>query len=172
MRRTWLRLIWIPCWCCAASVSAFKGKSGRPLLVGLVPGSQAAIRLQDEPTGRQQGHEGHERAAFACADAPLAPGTGPIAQPVDPMDMEGLQSLTHRLLMARKFSGDGSGAQPLPAEQDHLRPADPISGGVPTGGELAYLAFLGRILGWASHEEFGHETPPFPGDSRPQKLYP
>jgi hypothetical protein len=127
-----------------------QGPMGRFLLVGLVLRSQAAIRLQDEPTGWQEGHQGYNSAAFPFGDAPFAPGAGPIAQPIKPLCIKSRQSLTDGLLVAGKLCRNGAGAQALPTQHNHPGAANPIGGGMPTPSQLAHLAFLGSILRWTS----------------------
>jgi hypothetical protein len=151
MRRTWLRLIWMPCsW--AAAVSAFKVKSSGVLLVGFVLWPQAPIRLQHEPSGGEQGYQGDERAAFLFSDAPLAARAGPIAQAVDPLGIKGEQPFADGLLVAGKFSRDGPGAQALPAQDNHLGSSNPVGRGMTAASQLTDLALLDGILGWASYE--------------------
>lgn len=124
----------------------------RFLLLGFILGSQAAIGLQHEPPRREQGDQGHQRATFLFADAPFAPRPGPIAQPIESAGVEREQSFAHGLLVAEKLSGDGAGAEPLPTEDDHLGPADPIGGGMTAPSQLADLALFERILRWTRKE--------------------
>jgi hypothetical protein len=139
--------------------------------MGLVLRAQAAIWLQDAPTGWEERHQGYERAAVSFGDASFAPGTRSVAESVDPTRIEGAPSFADGLLVAGEFSGDGPGALAGPTEHDPLGPADPIGGGMAAPSALAHLAFLHGILRWASHEQFGRETPPFTGGSCLHKLH-
>jgi hypothetical protein len=78
-------------------------------------------------------------------DAPLAPGSGSIAQPVEPAGVKGEQPLTDGVLMASEFCSDSTGAESLPTGGDHLGAADPVGGGMTAKSELADLAFFGSI---------------------------
>lgn len=124
----------------------------RFLLAGLVLRSQAAIGLQDEPTGWEQGHQGDECAAFLFGDAPFAPGPRSVTEPVKSPRIESGQPLAHGLLMAGELSRNGAGPQTLPTEGNHLRSTSPIGRGMTAASELAHLAFLSGMLRRASKQ--------------------
>lgn len=112
----------------------------------LVLSRQFTTALPHQSTWWGRGDQRDDGAALGFRQPRLPPGTGAIAQPIEPHSVEADDPLAHRLRMAAQLGGNGDRAHTIPATHDHLRAANPVTRRMATPGELPNLAFLRRIL--------------------------
>jgi hypothetical protein len=91
--------------------------------------------------------QGDDAAALVLADAPGHARAGQVGQPIEPVGVEAVQPLVHRLGVAAEPFGQLSDAGAVPAAGEDAGTLDPTGGRVPGSGEPAEGALLGLVGG-------------------------
>jgi hypothetical protein len=115
-------------------------------------GGQLTVSLADQLAGWIGRDEGDHLAALCFSQPRRAPGAGAISETIDALSIEADNALTDGLGMTVELGGNRSGALPLPTAGDHTRPLNPVSGGVPTAGQLAHLTCFDVVLRWSGKQ--------------------
>ena len=163
IRRTWLRPTWMP-----ASRAVWARVSKRPLRRAVLPpGGQLPVRVALQPPRRHRAGHRDDGRPLRLGDPPLAPGAGPVPEPVDAGRVEPVQPAAHLLGMAAEPPRDRRHAQPVPAQRDDPGPFNPVRRGMAGPGQLADLPLLTVIMRRTRFENLRHRAHPQATGRRP-----
>ena len=122
----------------------------------LILGRRQPRALRHEPARRGRAGESQDAPALRLGQPPLPPGTGAVAEPVQPLGVEPRQPLAHGLRMAPQLGRDGTGPQTIPTADHPPRPPNPVARRMAADGQLADLPLLLRVDGGAGTQQLRH----------------
>jgi hypothetical protein len=134
-----------------------QGPLGRLLVLG---GGEGAVGLALKAPGRVAGHQGNDPSALQLPQPPRAARAGQVAEVIQAAGVEAVQPAVDGALVAAELGGDLADLDAIPAQGDDAGALQPARRRVPSVGEPADAALLGRVGGWPGKQRGQHRSPP------------